>query len=90
MPALHAYREGMQYTLRNLPPQVDAAIRDQGRREQRSINDVALEALQRAFGLTPQVGPRRDLSQLYGRQVDDPAVDQALDHQRQVDPDLWA
>lgn len=79
----------MQYTIRGIPRSVDRALRERARRENRSLNEVAVEAL--AEGLGVDEGPRqwRDLSDIAGTWVRDPAVERALEEQRQVDPELW-
>jgi plasmid stability protein len=65
----------MQYTLRNVPKAVDQALREQARREGKSLNEVAIEALLRACGLTEQPVKHRDLSWMKGTWVDDPERD---------------
>lgn len=79
----------MQYTLRNIPPSLDAALRRKARAEGRSLNEVAVEALMRALGLEGEPIRHRDLRDVAGTWEADPAVDDALDDQRRVDPELW-
>ena len=79
----------MQYTLRNVPKRVDRALRERARRERRSLNEVALETLERALGLHAEETPRRDLRDIAGSWIRDPAIDEALVQQRSIDPDLW-
>ncbi len=79
----------MQYTLRNVPPQLDEALRSRARQEGKSLNEVTLEILLVGAGLTGQPIRRRDLSDLSGSWVSDPDTDQALAAQRQIDPELW-
>jgi plasmid stability protein len=79
----------MQYTLRNIPPSLDAALRRKAREEGRSLNEVAVEALMRALGLEGEPIRHRDLGDVAGTWEADPAVDDALDDQRRVDPELW-
>lgn len=79
----------MQYTLRNVPSQLDNALRERAREEGKSLNEVAIEVLQAGLGLTSEPVKHRDLSDLAGRWVEDPAIDEALRDQRRVDPDLW-
>lgn len=79
----------MQYTLRNVPKAVDRALRERARREHRSLNDVALQALERALGIDAEETSRRDLREIAGSWISDPAIDAALAHQRSIDPDLW-
>jgi hypothetical protein len=81
----------MQYTLRNVPPEIDAALRRRARREGRSLNEMAIQALREATGMEGEVAEprRRDLSDVVGSWIAEPAVDEALDEPRKVDPDLW-
>jgi hypothetical protein len=79
----------MQYTLRNIPPALDEALRRKAREEGRSLNEVAIESLLRALGLAGEPVRHRDLSDIAGTWVRDDATDDALDDQRRIDPDLW-
>lgn len=79
----------MQYTLRNIPEHLDQALRERARREGKSLNEVAVEALARAFGLDGNAAVQRNLDDLVGTWIEDPATDEALDAQRAIDPDLW-
>lgn len=78
-----------QYTIRNVPPRLDAAIRESSRRQGKSLNQVALEALSESFGLGPTPVQYRDLSDIAGTWVEDPEVEAALEDQRRIDVDLW-
>jgi hypothetical protein len=79
----------MQYTLRNVPVPLDQALRERAERQGKSLNEVTIDALLEAFGLTREPVKRRDLSDVSGTWRDDPAIDEALRDQRRVDPDLW-
>ncbi|MES1245937.1 MAG: hypothetical protein ABUT39_30295 [Acidobacteriota bacterium] len=79
----------MQYTLRNIPPQLDEALRAKAREKGKSLNDVTLEALLAGVGLAGQRVKHRDLSDIAGSWISDPATDEALSEQRQIDPELW-
>jgi len=51
LPALVAlYYHSMQYTLRNVPAELDEALRARARRTGKSLNEVAIEALRRDMG----------------------------------------
>lgn len=79
----------MQYTLRNVPDILDAALRRRARDERKSLNEVAVEALVRGVGLA-EVRPRqRDLSTIAGTWRKDRLFDRALAAQDTVDEDLW-
>ena len=86
---MEASRPIMQYTLRNIPPELDAALRERARREGRSLNEIAVEALRRDAGLTGERPRKRDLSSFAGTWIEDPAVEEALSDQRRIDERLW-
>jgi hypothetical protein len=84
-----AYTACMQYTLRNVPPQLDEALRAKARAEGKSLNDVTLEAIEVGVGLAGLPVKHRDLSDVAGRWVADPATEESLSEQRRIDPELW-
>lgn len=79
----------MQYTIRDVPPHVDRAIRERARAQDKSLNEVAIEALTEGTGLTGVPRKRRDLTDVAGTWPDDVAVERALADQDVVDEDLW-
>jgi plasmid stability protein len=79
----------MQYTLRNVPKQLDRALRAQAKREHKSLNEVLLAALQRALGIDGEPPAQRDLADVVGTWQDDPEQERVLAAQRSVDPELW-
>jgi hypothetical protein len=79
----------MQYTLRNVPPQLDEALRSKAREERKSLNEVTLEALLVGTGLAGQPIRHRDLSDIAGSWISDPETDKVLQEQRRIDPELW-
>ena len=79
----------MQYTLRDIPPAVDAAVRERARVQGKSLNEVAVEALAAGVGLGDRDLVRRDLADIAGSWKRDAAVEAALAAQDRVDPDLW-
>jgi len=79
----------MQYTLRSIPRGLDAALRRRAREEGKSLNDVAIEAIQRGIGTGVQPAHYRDLHDLAGTWVDDPEFDAAIVDQHRVDKNLW-
>lgn len=89
MPTFIAYNVGMQYTLRKVPVAVDRALRRKARKEGRSLNEVAVEALTRGAGVDQPLIENRELDFLIGTWVEDPEVEKSLADQRQIDQDLW-
>ena len=65
---------------------VDALLREKARRQNKSLNQVALEALSGGAGVQERYG---DLDGFFGSWVADAAVDIALKAQRQIDARLW-
>jgi hypothetical protein len=75
-----------QYTIRGIPREVDRALRQKAARQKRSLNQVIVEELTEAT-----IGARRktDLSDVTGGWVPDPAFDEIVASQRQIDRDKW-
>ncbi len=78
-----------QYTIRRVPPHLDRELRRKAREEQRSLNDVALRAMERGLGIAEEERRHHDLDDLAGTWVDDPEFDRAVEAMDQVDPELW-
>ena len=79
----------MQYTLRNIPPEVDRRLRERARAQRKSLNEAALKALAEALGVSGRATRRRDLSGIAGTWRADPDVERALSDQHRVDRKLW-
>jgi hypothetical protein len=78
-----------QYTIRRVPIAVDRVLRERARRERKSLNDVALDALRQAAELPEPPAVFTDLDDCIGTWEDDPAFDAALAAQDTVDESLW-
>ena len=89
MSACIAYNECMQYTIRNVPKYLDAALRVSAREQGKSLNEVAIKALARGFGLGQARVRQRDLSDIAGSWRKDPAFERALAAQDTVDEEMW-
>ena len=77
----------MQYTIRGVPDQVDRALRARAKKENKSLNQIAAEALAEAAGAHAQ--RYTDLDDLIGTWVDDPEFDQIMAEQDRIDEELW-
>ena len=84
-----AYTACMQYTLRKIPTHLDRALRRRARDQNKSLNEVALDALLAGTGLAAEPVKQRDLSDLLGSWVEDPETDAVLTAQRRIDPEMW-
>jgi hypothetical protein len=78
-----------QYTIRCIPPSLDRALRLQAEQEGKSLNQIALEALQRGVGMTGLGQSRRDLSEIAGSWQEDPEFDAIVEAQDQIDQEAW-
>lgn len=79
-----------QYTIRNVSVQVDQKLRQLSKEEGKSLNEVALEALERGTGVANEPQIHTDLDALIGSWKDDPAFDEAIRQQDIIDPKLWS
>lgn len=79
----------MQYTLRNFPRELDQALRQKARKEGRSLNEIAIEALARGVGIQGEIPKNHDLDFAIGSWVEDPEFEKAIAAQSQIDPELW-
>ncbi len=78
-----------QYTLTAVPSAVDSLLRKKAEQEGRTLNDVAVEALQRGLGLAAEEPEYDDLDDLIGTWEEDPDFEAAIGQQDEVDPRLW-
>ncbi len=79
-----------QYTLRGVPRAVDEALRRRAEEQGTSLNEAALEALQRGLGLEPPDEPNHAFDDLAGTWEADPECDSVLDGMRErIDWELW-
>ena len=87
--ALQAYSVGMQYTIRDIPEEVDKALRAKAKAEGKSLNQTAVEMLTAAVGIGQAKRKYRDLSDIVGSMIRDPEFDRVMEEQDQIDPELW-
>jgi hypothetical protein len=79
----------MQYIIRDVPRALDEALRRAARERGKSLNEVALEALARGAGITPDRPRQRDLGDIAGTWRNDVAFDSALAWQDAIDQEMW-
>lgn len=82
-------RHRIQYTIRDIPVEVDRRLRDSARHLHRSLNQTLVDVLSRAAGAAQASAAYRDLDSFFGSWTADPQVDQALAEQRKIDKELW-
>jgi plasmid stability protein len=78
----------MQYTIRNVPLELDRALKARAKKLGKSVNQVALEALAQSVG---QPVKRRSLRSMPGAwsKAEAAAFDRFLKEQRTIDEELW-
>lgn len=80
----------MTITIPNLPENVERALRQFAATEQKSLDAAAVDALAKGLGVERVEAPKlRDLSFMAVGPPLEPEVIQALEEQRQIDPDVW-
>ena len=78
-----------QYTIRNIPEQVDRLVRQQVVKTQKSLNAVLLDVLKRGVGVADEPVEYHDLDELAGSWVADPDFDAAMEAFESIDEELW-
>jgi hypothetical protein len=78
-----------QLTIRKVPIAVERALRRRSKQEDKSLNQVALEALARGAGVGGERVKQRDMNDIAGTWIEDPGFEAALEEQRRIDPELW-
>ncbi len=78
--------KSVQYTIRGVPKEVDHLLRNKAAKQNQSLNQVIIDEL-----TTAVIGHQRkaDFSDLVGRWTPDPAFDEIVASQRQIDPEEW-
>jgi hypothetical protein len=76
----------IQYTIRGVPREIDAILRRKAAQRAQSLNQIILDELAVATGGRK---PKADFSDLAGRWASDPAFDEIVASQRQIDLEKW-
>ena len=85
-----ASREAVQYTVRNIPPHADRALRRKAAEEEKSLNEVLRQAILKEAGEGGgQQAIHHDLDDLVGTWEEDPAFDAAVAEGHRIDETLW-
>jgi hypothetical protein len=79
----------IQYTIRQVPEQIDRSLRQKSKQARQSLNEAAIDALSKGLGLAEDAPRYHDLDALVGSWQEDAAFDAAIAAQDQVDPRLW-
>ncbi len=79
----------VQYTIRNVPAEVDRALRLKARKSHESLNEVLLQALRTSVSADDGLVKYHDLDFIAGSWADDAGTNSTLKDQRKIDAELW-
>ena len=79
-------QEPVQYTIRGVPSEVDRALRTKAMQLKISLNQLVVDELTR---VTIGQSRKADFSDLVGQWTPDPAFDEIIASQRQIDWEKW-
>ncbi|MGA7410725.1 MAG: hypothetical protein WBW33_09580 [Bryobacteraceae bacterium] len=79
-------RRSVDYTIRGIPAELDHALRIKAAQQKQSLNRVVVDELTRALIGKPI---KADFTDLVGHWAPDPAFDEVIASQRQIDPGKW-
>lgn len=77
----------MTLVLRDIPEDVERALRAKAQAEGKTPEQVAIEAL--AATTSPSSAKKSDFSAVVGTWVEDPVFEQIRREHEQIDPELW-
>jgi len=78
----------MQYTLRNVPPELARMLKARARQLGKSVNSVALEALSRSMGQPLRLRSLRGMPGGWSKK-EAADLDRFLAEHRRIDEELW-
>jgi hypothetical protein len=86
---IFAIMKSHQMTLRRIPEMLNRKLREVARNEAKSMNRVALEALEKGLGIAEEAVEYHDLDDLAGTWVQDAEFDRVVEELDRVDAGLW-
>lgn len=82
--------KSIQYTLRDIPPELDQILRTRAREENQSLNSILRETLLKGVGLGSHPIENREFDDLSGKWVEDKSFDATVQEMRNtIDETLW-
>lgn len=79
----------IQYTIRNIPPDVDRALRLRAKKKSQSFNKTVVEALRQAATGTTASQTKSEFDWLYGSGGIGESEHKAFKNQRVIDTETW-
>ena len=97
MPAIYAYtayinkKSKIQHTIRDVPESVDSRLREKAKLDEISLNQAALQAMERGLGMADQPIRYRSLRSLLNKPEDTDRASwtEALTQMDRVNPEDW-
>ncbi|MBX3743065.1 hypothetical protein OVA24_15510 [Luteolibacter sp. SL250] len=80
--------KGMQYTIRGIPEEVDAALRKEAASTGKSLNALVIEKLSED-SVKKNASVNTDFREFVGTWIEDPAFDEAMKDFDRIDPEDW-
>jgi len=80
--------KGLQYTVRGIPEEVDASLREEAAQSGKSLNTLLVEKISESTAAGKQ-GWTNGLEKFIGTWVEDPAFDEAMKDHEAIDPKEW-
>ena len=77
----------MNLQIQNIPSQIDQALRARAQAQGKTVDQVALEAIEAGLGLRVSGTKQRDLSDIAGTWVEDPIFDEVRRSHEIIDPE---
>ena len=78
-----------KFSIRSVPAAIDKELRRRAKRESKSLNAVALEALCRGLEMSLTPVEHTDLDFLIGSWQEDPSFDRAIADFDRIDEEAW-
>ncbi len=79
----------IQYTVRNIPPEVDKVIKKRAKQSGKSFNQTVVDLLSMQTLGTVDPAVDENFDWLFSQKTIDAAFDEAIDQLSQVDEKLW-
>jgi len=87
--AYNAYMSGLQYTIRNIPPELDKVIRKRAKESETSFNQTVVDILNlQVFGKKDPVFDE-DFDWLFSTNTIEDSFDKAVEEMSEVDATIW-
>ena len=81
--------KSIQFTIRNVPPRVRKLAKRLAKEQNKTLNQVLLESLERGLGISEKPIPVSNFSKYAGTWQEDPEFDAAMEAFERIDEEMW-